>query len=41
MEEVIDKQRLDWLGNIARQLDNLPKRFLTAWIMNPRNKGGH
>ena len=41
MEEVIDKRRLDWLGNIARQSDDkLPKRFLTAWIMNPRKNGG-
>jgi hypothetical protein len=41
MEEVIDERRLDWLGNMARQSDNkLPKRFLTAWIMNPRKSGG-
>jgi hypothetical protein len=41
MEEVIDERRLYWLGNIARQTDKkLPKRFLTAWIMNPRNNGG-
>ena len=41
MEEIIDERRLDWLGNVARQSDDkLPKRFLTAWIMNPRKNGG-
>jgi hypothetical protein len=41
MEEVIDEQRLDWLGNMARQSDDkLLKRFLTTWIMNPRKNGG-
>jgi hypothetical protein len=42
MEEVIDEQRLDWLGNVARQTDEkLPKRFLITWIMNLRNNCGH
>jgi hypothetical protein len=41
MEEVIDKRRLDWLGIIARHNhEKLPNTFLTAWIMNPRSKGG-
>jgi hypothetical protein len=41
MEEVIDERRLDWLGIIARQADDkLPKKFLTAWVMNPRKNGG-
>jgi hypothetical protein len=41
MEEIIDERRLYWLGNAARQSDEkLPKKFLTAWIMNPRKSGG-
>ena len=41
MEEVLDEQRLDWLGSFARQSDKkLPKKFLTAWIMNPRKTRG-
>ena len=41
MEEIIDERRLDWLGTVARQSDEkLPKKLLTAWIVNPRKNGG-
>ena len=41
LQETIEERRLDWLGNVARQLDtNLPKRLLTAWTSNPRKNCG-
>jgi hypothetical protein len=42
MQEIIDKRRLDWLGNVERQPDSkLCKKFLlTAWVQNKRAKRG-
>jgi hypothetical protein len=41
LQEPIEERRLDWLGNMARQLDkNLPKCLLTAWTDKPRKNCG-
>jgi hypothetical protein len=38
LQEIIEERRLDWLGNVARQLDtNLPKCLLTVWTDKPRS----
>jgi hypothetical protein len=41
IQETIKERRLNWLGNVARQLDlNIPKKLLTAWTSRLRNNCG-
>lgn len=39
--EYVDSRQLGWLGHVARMgQSRLPRRFLTAWVDNPRPLGG-